>query len=332
MKTLSFFKKSMFAVVALGLVFTATSCDDDDDDMTDDAKKSMTYAYEFNNGQVASGTAYEGMHRDDLMAELTVTEKTSTTAEITITIQNTVDGQTYMVHAHDAADPSTTPNGTPYNETPNGMVLATMITGNGGEASTTFEAQMSYSAIVNDYSGFFVIHDPMQAINTADISTYLVVGSFARTQTATNLEAKTYAYAFNTGQLVAAFAYAGSHSSDLAATLKVQELASGNARVSVMLENTIDGEMYMVHAHDAADPATTPNGTPYNETPNADVLALRAMGNGGDVMMSNNINASSETYAELTSSYDGFFVVHDPLQAINTADPTTYVILGLFAK
>ena len=31
-------------------------------------------------------------------------------------------------------------------------------------------------------------------------------------------------------------------------------------------------------------------------------------------------------------SYDGFVVVHDPLQAITTVDPTTYVILGVFAR
>ena len=68
---------------------------------------------------------------------------------------------------------------------------------------------------------------------------------------------------------------------------------------------------------------------PYNETPNSDVCVMMIPGNG---MSSNKSQISSKTYTELTTTYDGFFVVHDPTQAINTADPTTYVILGSFAR
>ncbi|NBC02007.1 MAG: hypothetical protein GVY15_14260 [Bacteroidetes bacterium] len=50
-------------------------------------------------------------------------------------------------------------------------------------------------------------------------------------------------------------------------------MEDGNAAITVTLENTRDGECYSVHAHDAADPETTPNNTPYNEKPNADVFA-----------------------------------------------------------
>ena len=78
-----------------------------------------------------------------------------------------------------------------------------------------------------------------------------------------------------------------------------------------------------------ADPATTPNGTPYNETPNGDVFAMAIMGNGGTA---SGTNDSSLSYDELTTNYDGFFVVHDPLQPVTTVDPTTYVFLGVFAR
>lgn len=320
------FKNTAFAIAAAGLLFT-TSCSKDDD-TTDDPKQSKTYSYEFNNGQVAN-LAYDGDHRDDFSADLMIEESTSSTAKITVTLKNTIDGAVYNIHSHDAADPATTPNGTPYNESPNADVLVTQATGNGGDVTVTYDASMSYSSLVNDYNGFFVIHDPTRPMSTTNIQTYLTVGTFGRAQAASGLESKVYNYDFNTGQVAAAFAYTGSHPSSLSASLKVQELVDGTARVSVMLKNTVDGEMYMIHSHDMADPATTPNGTPYNESPNADVLVQMAMGNGADV---NAGQLSTMTYTELTSTYEAFFVVHDPLQAITTVDPTTYVLLGVFAQ
>lgn len=290
---------------------------------------SSTYEYEFNNGQVVPTAAYDGMHMDNMMATMTVEEIGASETQISVTLTNTVDGETYMVHAHDAADPANTPNGTPYNETPNADVFVQMANGNGGSVTITQTVSMSYSSIVNDYAGFFVVHDPLQAINTADISSYLIVGSFARTQAATNLSSMSYNYDFNTGQIDPAYAYSGTHNGNLGAMLTVQELANGSSRVSVALMNSINGETYNVHAHDQADPANTPNGTPYNETPNTDVLTLSIDGNG---MTATNSQISSMSYSDLTSNYSAFFVVHDPLQAINTTDPTTYVVLGVFAN
>lgn len=289
----------------------------------------MSFAYAFNNGQVVPGAAYFGTHMDNLMATMKVDEMANGMAKITVTLENTVDGAMYMVHAHDAADPATTPNGTPYNEAPNGDVFSQMATGNGSTVMVEQNTTMSYSAIIEDYAGFFVVHDPLQSISTTDISTYLVVGTFARMQQTVNLSRSTFNYAFNSGQLEPTFAYSGSHPMSLSAMVTVQELADGTSRVGAGLMNSMANEMYMVHSHDMADPATTPNGTPYNETPNGDVLNVMLNGNGGTVYRS---QISPKSYTELTSSYDGFFVVHDPLQPISTVDPTTYVILGVFAR
>lgn len=291
--------------------------------------QSSSYEYEFNNGQVVQSAAYDGMHMDNMTATMMVEEMSSNETKISVTLTNTKDGETYMVHAHDAADPANTPNGTPYDETPNADVFVQMANGNGGDVTVSQTVSMSYSSIVNDYEGFFVVHDPLQTINTADISTYLIVGSFARTQAASNLSSMSYNYDFNTGQLDPSYAYNGSHSSDLGAMLKIQELADGTSRVSVSLMNSMNGETYMVHAHDQADPANTPNGTPYNETPNADVLAISIDGNG---MTAYNNQISTMSYADLTANYNAFFVVHDPLQAIDTTDPSTYVVLNVLAN
>lgn len=325
-----FFSRLLIPMLAFGMIFTASSCDKDDDDDMDKnpSMKMSTYMYDFNNGQVAS-SPYEGSHPDNLMAEMMVEEMANGGSKITVTLENTVDGQMYPVHAHDAADPSTTPNGTPYNETPNSDVFTKMIEGNGGTASISQETNMSYSELTGSYEGFFVVHDPMQAVNTADISTYLVVGSFAREQNETNFSKMSYSYDFNTGQLAQAFAYSGTHSDDLSAMISVQELATGNSRVQVHIMNTMNGEMYATHAHDKADPATTPNGTPYDESPNGDVLVQMIEGNGGTAYGG---QLSTMSYTELTTTYEAFFVIHDPLQAINTADPTTYIVLGNFAR
>lgn len=157
------------AVVA-ALAFTACS---EDDDMMDPEPQSMEFNYAFSDG-------YSGSHANNFSAMMEVEEINDNSSKISITLMNTVDGETYMIHAHDAADPSTTPNGTPYNETPNGDVLVQMAEGNGGTVTVSQTANMSYEEITATYEGFFVVHDPLQAISTTDISTYLVVGAFAR--------------------------------------------------------------------------------------------------------------------------------------------------------
>ena len=137
-----------------------------------------------------------------------------------------------------------------------------------------------------------------------------------------------FPYAFNTGQVSADYAYEGTHPTDLSVNLNLEGQKEGTL-ITLTLNNSIDGEVYHTHAHDAADPTTTPNGTPYNETPNADVWVKMITGNGGSVSAS---QMTSMTVTELTETYEGFMVVHDPLQDITTVDPTTYVILGSFAR
>ena len=318
-------------VLAMAVLIGTQSCKKDDVEPVEPAPAAMesTYSYEFNNGQVIPTAAYDGTHMDNLTATLKVTELTSSTSRVTVTLTNTISGQTYHTHAHDSADPATTPNGTPYNETPNTALYTQMIMGNGGTVSMSQDVSMSYSAITASYSGFLVVHDPLQGVTTTDISTYLIVGSFATAQAATNFGSTVFPYDFNTGQVAAAYAYNGTHATSLTGDLKIQELGDGSSRVTVMLNNSMNGETYNVHAHDSADPATTPNGTPYDETPNVGLCAMAITGNGATA---GNSQMTTMSYADITATYEGFLVVHDPLQAVTTTDPTTYVLLGLFAR
>ena len=331
LKTISASRVFLLAVAST-LLFS--SCEKDDDDMMtqdqtqNDDLQMASYEYNFNNGQVIPTAYYTGEHSDELTATMDLEEMSDGTTKITVSLTNTVDGAMYMIHAHDAADPATTPNGTPYNETPNSDVFTKMATGNGGTVSVSQTTDMAFTELTNDYAAFFVVHDPLQNISTTDLSTYIVLGTFAREQSY-NLNVQEFNYDFNTGQVAQEFAYDGTHPTNLSANLRVQELGSGESRVTVSVNNSINSEMYMVHSHDSADPSTTPNGTPYNETPNSDVCTLMIMGNGG-MSMSNQI--SSLSLNELSTNYSGFFVIHDPLQPISTTDPTTYVVLGSFAR
>ncbi len=299
----------------------------------------VSFDYAFNEGQLLgdANTAYRGEHARNLNAELTIEERADGNANVTITLRNTVNGQTYPVHAHDAADPSTTPNGTPYNETPNGDIFAGGIEGNGGTAMLTNETDMDYMELVNQYEGFLVVHDPLQELSTVDLSTYLVLGVFGADLAPGDLSLRSaeFMYAFNEGQLLENpdTAYdgdgAGDHPRNLSATLLIEERPNGMANVTITLENTLDGFDYPVHAHDFADANSTPNGTPYNETPNGDVFAGAIAGNGGSASLTNETEIS---WVELTEEYEAFLVVHDPTQDISTVDLTTYLVLGIFAQ
>lgn len=161
------------------------------------------------------------------------------------------------------------------------------------------------------------------------VSTIFIMGLTSCGDDEDTLRSTTFNYAFNTGQVAETFAYSGDHPDNLTASIKLDELEAGGTRVTISINNTIDGQTYPTHSHDMADPTTTPNGTPYNETPNGDVFAMPITGNGGTASAS---SESSMSYDELTTIYDGFFVVHDPLQAVTTVDPTTYVFLGVFAR
>lgn len=321
------FSTNTFIYYTLVLFSFLTSCGNDDE--TPLTLQSKTFEYQLHNGQAVPSAPYAGIHAGNLSASLLLEELENGNTNITVSIQNTMDGQIYHIHAHDAADPASTPNGTPYIEAPNTNIFAQMLNGNGATVSVSQEATQSFEALTATYEGFLVIHDPLQAINTQDISTYVVVGSFAREQAVVDYKSSTFQYAFNTGQLVADFAYTGTHNDNLSANIKVDELAENKSRVTVSIQNTMDGQTYHTHAHDMADPSTTPNGTPYIEAPNTDVFALPIEGNGATAAQA---FISAKSHDDITSTYDGFFVVHDPLQAVSTVDPTTYVLLGIFAR
>lgn len=231
--------------LSTGLILGSCKKDEPEPEPTPDQTPEMqsaTFEYEFNNGQVVASAPYAGMYMDNLIATMMVEEVSANETMISVTLTNTIDGEMYMIHAHDAVDPATTPNGTPYDETPNGNVFTQMANGNGGNVTVSQTVSMSYSSIINDYEGFFVVHDPLRPISTTDISTYLVVGSFARMQAESNLSSMSYNYDFNTGQLDPSFEYSGMHNNDLSVQLKVQELANGFNRVTVALMNSMNGE------------------------------------------------------------------------------------------
>lgn len=316
-------------LVATNFALTSCSSDDDAGNVNEPIElREVTFSYQFNNGQIVADAPYSGSHTDNLMAEMKIEELMNEETRITVTLKNSIDGEVYPVHAHDAADPSTTPNGTPYNETPNSDVFTAMMEGTGGDASASRTTSMSFDMITEQYEAFFVVHDPLQTLSTTDLTTYVILGTFARTQPTTSFARASYSYEFNMGQLNPDFAYSGPHASDLTSRLTLQELANGNTRVSVMLDNSIMGETYMVHAHDFADPAETPNGTPYDETPNSSVLTLMIQGGS----YANRSMNSSMSFEFLEGEYGGFYVIHDPLQDLSTTDPTTYVGLGIFAN
>lgn len=318
-------KNLKFYFLALTSIFIF-ACGSDDDMFSVETE---TFNYTIHNGQTVPAAPYGGIHPNDVTASMTLESLENGNTMVTITLENTISGATYHMHAHDAADASSTPNGTPYDETPNSNIFAQALLGTGGQASVSQEAKISFSDLINDYSGFFVIHDPLQGLSTVDITSYLVVGSFARVQNNPTLKSSTFSYDFNTGQLVPSFAYSGSHSTDLKATIQVDELADSRSRVTVRIMNSLEGETYHSHAHDMADAATTPNGTPYIEAPNVGVFAASILGNGATAGAA---VISETSFDSITTSYDGFFVVHDPLQTLTTVDPTTYIILGVFAR
>lgn len=330
------FQKLKLITLGLATAFALTGCEKEETDSettttttNNTEMRGAEFSYEFNNGMVVESAAYDGSHADNLTGKMELTEKSDNKTEIKVSLMNTIAGKTYHIHAHDAADASVTPNGTPYNESPNSGLFTKMVVGNGGTVSISQLATMNYDVLIDSYSGFFVVHDPLQAVSTTDISTYVIVGSFAREASASTLKAKEFDYDFNTGQITEAFAYDGTHANTLKATLKVQELANGESRLSVWLMNTLDTKTYHIHAHDSADPSTTPNGTPYNESPNTGIFTKMIVGNGSTASVN---QYSTTSYADITATYSGFFVVHDPLQAVSTVDPTTYVLLGSFAR
>lgn len=168
-------KLSMYALLCMMVLLF--SCKEDEQPML----RMKTFDYNFNVGQLAGpATAYNGEHPKNLTARMVVEEQPNGRAKITLTLTNTMPGKMYMIHAHDAANPANTPNGTPYNEAPNGNVLSAMVTPQGNSAVVEQESTLSFDQIVNTYEGFLVVHDPTQPISTTDLTTYLILGLFAR--------------------------------------------------------------------------------------------------------------------------------------------------------
>jgi hypothetical protein len=160
-----------FRILALAFVAVSatllTSCEKDPEPQT------KTTDYAFNTGQLGAGTAYSGSHPNTLTASVKLTESGSQTI-VRVTLTNTINGEDYTVHVHDAQAGSP-----PYNQTPNANILATTIAGTGGTVSKDYTSTMTYNALTVDYAGgFFVVHDPTQPISTTDLTTYLVVGAF----------------------------------------------------------------------------------------------------------------------------------------------------------
>lgn len=154
------------------------SCNNQDDEPM---MRSQTFEYSFNEGQAAGeATTYQGQHPRNFSARMDVMEMPDGTAHITVTLNNTISGQMYHMHAHDMADPATTPNGTPYNEMPNGNVFAEMVTAQGSTARVEHNSSLSFDELLNNYDGFFVVHDPTQPLSTVDLTTYLILGVVAR--------------------------------------------------------------------------------------------------------------------------------------------------------
>ena len=302
-----------------------------------DDPMSASFDYAFNEGQLLDdvNTAYRGEHDRSLEARIDVDEMEDGNAAITVTLENTLDGESYAVHAHDAANPEETPNNTPYDESPNADVFAEIIEGTGGSASLTNETDIPYEEVTQEYEAFFVVHDPLQDISTVDLTTYLILGSFGQSldPAPSSLRSASFDYAFNEGQLLddpdTAYDSGGNHPRNLNAVLDIEERGTGEATVTVTLENTLDGEEYAVHAHDMADPDDTPNNTPYDESPNGDVFAQLIMGNGGTASQS---FESNMMYTDLVEDYEAFLVVHDPTQTLSTVDLTTYLVLGIFGE
>jgi len=340
-----YFSKTAWPIMAAAIsLLLFTACSDDSmpvgpgtDDPDPEGPMSASFTYGFNEGQLIDDvdTAYRGEHDRTLEARIDVEEMEDGNAAITVTLENTIDGESYAVHAHDAADPETTPNNTPYDESPNADVFAEIIEGTGGSASMTNETDIPFAEVTEEYAAFFVVHDPLQELSTVDLTTYLILGSFGESLDAapSSLRSASFDYAFNEGQLLGdsdtAYDAGGDHPRNLSAVLDIEERGTGKANVTVTLQNTLNGEEYAVHAHDMADPEETPNGTPYNESPNGDVFAQAIAGTGG---AASHTFESDMMYAELVADYEAFLVVHDPTQELSTVDLSTYLVLGIFGQ
>ena len=286
--------------------------------------RKTTFNYAMHNGEVVSSSHYDGMHPTNFGAIIGLIENENQSTDIIITLNNTVSGLTYKVNAHEASSDAQVPYGGVDAE-----VFSQRIEGNDLESVFMMQtSNLSFDELLGDYDGLLVIKDPLRSDGSEEVSDDLILAPFAKRQDR-SLRRMVFEYAFNAGQVNPAFAYTGDHPSTFAADVQLDELATGNTRISVRLMNTVEGEMYATHVHDMADTLSTPNNTPYLETPNTDIFAQAIEGNGAQVSFT---NFSTISFQNLTEVYNGFFVVHDPFQEVSTSDPSTFLVLRAFAR
>lgn len=184
---------SLSALTLLGLLFGFSSCHHQEAPApTEAVLRTATYNYAFNRGQLGEGTAYQGAHATNMTAVLTIEELSENRCRVKMLLNHAIEGTTYLVHAHDAANQETTPNNTPYLESPNEAVLSLAITGAGHShgrsgqrvahitAKGEQESPFSFDYLTQLYDGFLVVHDPLQPLSTTNLQSYLVVNKFAR--------------------------------------------------------------------------------------------------------------------------------------------------------
>ena len=320
-------KNVNICILAFSLILSAQSCVKLDTFIP----KKTTFSYTIHNGESDPSAAYEGDHPTNFSVSVGLLKNEDGTTLMEVTLNNTIAGENYLMSVHNAIEQGATL----FNEFPSDNILNETVVGNGESISITKTISIfnnivghSYDILIEDYKGYLVVRDPLQEGSITDLSTNLILAPFARERDS-SLERALFKYGFNNGQVVEEYAYTGTHPSNLDAEIQLDELANGKSRVSVRINNTRDGQLYHTHVHDVADAASTPNGTPYTEVPNADIFAATITGNGG---MTSFTNISDASFRFLTKTYDGFFVVHDPFQDLSTADPTTFVMLGVFAR
>lgn len=134
-------------------------------------------------------------------------------------------------------------------------------------------------------------------------------------------------YPFNTGQSDLNTAYTGDHPNNFRAQMRLAKVDSGGTLVRITFYHTLDGETYAVHAHDY-DPDSTIR-QPYEFAVNTEVFNQNPVGNGDTVEVT---QYSPYSPAYLKEEYQGYFIVHDPLQPVQTKKPATFLIAGRFAR
>jgi hypothetical protein len=165
----------MGRTLLLFLSFSLLACEKDQEP---ESHSPPSFSYSFNEGQNELKTAYTGDHPRDLRAEMQLLEGDSGGTRIRITFSNTLDGETYAVHAHDYDADSTI--GLPYEFSVNTAVLNQNPVGRTGTLEIEQHSDSSVAYFENRYQGYLVVHDPLQPVQTKKPSSFLILGRFAR--------------------------------------------------------------------------------------------------------------------------------------------------------